>query len=246
MANRYTLSVYAPLSFTNIPNHPHDMPTREYKKDLLKFSGNSAVSVDDNLAQFYNVVENMEIEYEDVVMKMFVQTLEGEARAWYKSLGAGSVTGWEVFKIQFIAKWGDKLDSKFLLAELTGIEKRENETVAEFNGRFIKILSRIPRRVRPGDGTALVFYINAFDESFGFLLRDKDPQDLEVAYVAALKIETNRNAARKTRPHSSCLFDPQEKIAAELKTKDTKEEGEIPKLAGLIQDLSNKMIRIEM
>lgn len=77
-------------------------------------------------------------------------------------------------KCSFQLNGGDKLDSKFLLAELTSIEKKENETMAEFNCRFVKILSRIPRGVRPGNGTALVFYINAFDESFGFLLRDKD------------------------------------------------------------------------
>jgi len=106
MANRYTLSVYAPLNFNNIPNYPHDMPTSEYKEVLPKFSSNMAISVEDHLTQFGTIVENMEIEYEDIVMKMFVQTLEGDVRAWYKSLGVGTVGGWEAFKMQFSTKWG--------------------------------------------------------------------------------------------------------------------------------------------
>jgi len=47
-------------------------------------------------------VDDLEIEHEDVVMKLFVQTLEGDAHAWYKSLQAGSIDGWDLFQKKFI------------------------------------------------------------------------------------------------------------------------------------------------
>jgi hypothetical protein len=74
----FTLSVYIPLSFVHIPNQPHDMSTGEYKKGLPKFVGNTVVFVEDQLTTFVKFIEDLEVEYEDDVMKMFVQTLEGD------------------------------------------------------------------------------------------------------------------------------------------------------------------------
>lgn len=48
------------------------------------------------------------------------------------------------------------------------------ETVSEFNDRFSKLYVRIPQFVRPNDEFALVYYFKVFDESFGFLLGEKD------------------------------------------------------------------------
>jgi hypothetical protein len=53
---------------------------------LPKFSRSNAITVEDHLNAFLKFVIDLEIEHEDVVMKMFVQTLEGDARAWYKAL----------------------------------------------------------------------------------------------------------------------------------------------------------------
>lgn len=41
---RFTLTVYAPLDFAQIRNHPHDLPIGEYRKRLSKFIGINAVS----------------------------------------------------------------------------------------------------------------------------------------------------------------------------------------------------------
>jgi len=77
---RFALIVCALLSFVAIPNQPHDFPTSEYRKCLPKFSGYNVVSVKDHLTHFLKFADNLEVEYEHVVMKMFMQTLEGDAR----------------------------------------------------------------------------------------------------------------------------------------------------------------------
>jgi len=41
-------------------------------------------------------------------MKMFVKTLERDARAWYKALQAGSINGWDSFQTKFTDRWVDK------------------------------------------------------------------------------------------------------------------------------------------
>jgi hypothetical protein len=60
------------------------------------------------LTDFLKFVDDLEVEYEDVVMKMFVQTLEGDARTWYKSLPDASIDGWDSFQCKFMKKWGHK------------------------------------------------------------------------------------------------------------------------------------------
>jgi hypothetical protein len=92
---KFNLIVYAPLDFTAIPNQPHDFPTGEYQKCLPKFAGNNAISVDDHLTNFLKFVDDLELGYENVVMKTFVQTLEGDTRMWYKFVHTASIDGWD-------------------------------------------------------------------------------------------------------------------------------------------------------
>jgi hypothetical protein len=49
------------------------------------FPGRLGELVENHLAKFFQVVGDFDVEDEDVVMRMFLSTLEGEARAWYKS-----------------------------------------------------------------------------------------------------------------------------------------------------------------
>jgi hypothetical protein len=76
---RFSLTVYALLDLTPIQGQPHALPTGEYRDRLPKFAGNNAITVEDHLNAFLKFVDDLEVEHEDVVMKMFVQTLEGDA-----------------------------------------------------------------------------------------------------------------------------------------------------------------------
>jgi len=77
---------------------------RAYCERLPKFVGNNVVVVEDHVSAFLKFIDDLKVEEEDV-MKMSVQTLEGDARAWYKSLPANSIDGWDSFKRQFTEKW---------------------------------------------------------------------------------------------------------------------------------------------
>lgn len=121
VAPRFALTVYAPLDFTQIAGQPHDLPTGDYRKRLPKFSGNNAITFEDHLEAFLKYVDDLEVEHEDVTMKMFLQTLEGNARIWYMALLARSIDSWESFKRRFSEKWSYKQDNAFMLSEFTSI-----------------------------------------------------------------------------------------------------------------------------
>jgi hypothetical protein len=73
-------------------------------------------------------------------MSLFAWCLGEDAHKWFKTLPEASyktlAEALEVFKDY----WGEKKDDNLLLAELTDLQKKDNETVKEFNTRFEKAL----------------------------------------------------------------------------------------------------------
>jgi hypothetical protein len=53
------------------------------------------------LAIFSKLLDDFEVEYEDVAMRMFLSILEGGAQKWYKSLPNASIDGWDLFEEKF-------------------------------------------------------------------------------------------------------------------------------------------------
>jgi hypothetical protein len=146
------------------------------------------------------IIGDFEVEHEDVVMRMFVLTLEGESQAWYKSLLDASIDGWDSFQEKFTERWANTQDIFFLCTVFSIIKKQESENVFQFNTHFSKFYNRIPYRVRPNEVTALIYYLEAFDGIFGVFLRNEDPQNLEEAQAVTIKLERNYLAACELPP----------------------------------------------
>jgi hypothetical protein len=92
-------------------------------------------------------------------MRMFVQTLKGDARTWYKSLPDAFVDGWDLFQEKFTERCADKQENFSLLNAFDNIQKNENETVIEFNAHFSKTYYRIPTVIRANDALVLMYYL---------------------------------------------------------------------------------------
>ena len=104
---RWRFFVFEPLRFVAFPNYPHDLPARKWLKCIPLFAGKSGESIKDHLDKCLQVVWEFNVEHEDVVMRMFVSTLEGEARTWYKSLLDASIDRCESLQENFIERWMD-------------------------------------------------------------------------------------------------------------------------------------------
>jgi hypothetical protein len=134
-------------------------------------------------------LENIGVTEKDVVMRLFAQSLTLDARDWYKALAANSIDGWTTFMTD---SWTNGLTNRtmlFLLKSFSLIKKDENESMEEFNSRFMKAYYKIPHTVRPNLASALIFYIEQFDGLFGVFLKQKEPHDLEGAFKEAFKME---------------------------------------------------------
>ena len=56
------------------------MPTRDYLKYMPKFTGEGDFTAEEHLEAFYSYVENINIGQEDVWTRVFLQSLDGQAR----------------------------------------------------------------------------------------------------------------------------------------------------------------------
>jgi hypothetical protein len=79
---------YAPLV---LPHVMFSFPPNDYMKYLPTFNGYGAIIVEENLSSFYSFADNFNVEHVDVWMRLFVQSLNGEARKWFMSLPPNSI-----------------------------------------------------------------------------------------------------------------------------------------------------------
>ena len=74
---RILVARYSPL---NLPNPLSAMPIGDYLKSMPKFIGEGDFTAEEHLDAFYSYAKNINIEQEDVLTRVFVQSLDGQAR----------------------------------------------------------------------------------------------------------------------------------------------------------------------
>ena len=83
------------------------------------------------------------------------------------------------------------------LNQLYNLKREENETIQEFNIRFTNILERIPNDVKPPEKTITLHYMDAFDTTFNFMLKEKLIVSLKDAMDKARDMEKHVSSSSK-------------------------------------------------
>ena len=78
---------FAPLNFSTVLGFPHPIPhISEWGDFLSVFIERKEENPTQHLVMFHQCMDQLDIHHEDVLMKMFMYSLEGDARGWYRSL----------------------------------------------------------------------------------------------------------------------------------------------------------------
>jgi hypothetical protein len=141
----------------------HALPAIDYMKYLPRYNVEGEVTVEEHLVAFYSFAENFNIEYEDVWMRLFVQSLDGEVRKWLRGLPPASIADIEVLGENFIKQWGDRRYYLYYITEFGALKRKNGESISDFTKRFNKIYGRIPDEIKPIKSSAKINYANAFD-----------------------------------------------------------------------------------
>jgi hypothetical protein len=73
-----------------------------YLKILSKFNGENETSTKDHIVAFQYCTYNWVVEFEDVCMHIFVQSLEGDPRKWFRNFLVNTFPSWEVLQTTFM------------------------------------------------------------------------------------------------------------------------------------------------
>jgi hypothetical protein len=65
-----------------------------------------------------------------------------------------------------------------LVSQFDQINKKENETMSQFDTRFNRLYSHVLTYFYPTTAKVHLLYVNAFDGEFFFILKDKNPTSL--------------------------------------------------------------------
>lgn len=114
MANRY-----APLQ---LPGNPGAMP-QDYQTKIIYFDGTGSHTALQHTKKIQDYFENYEIDDDDVRMKIFVQSLTGDVRPWFRALPMKFIADPEALYQTFINRWEKKKDPLHILSEYDTIKR---------------------------------------------------------------------------------------------------------------------------
>lgn len=133
------------------------------------------------------------------MLRLFVQSLDGEAIKLFKALTNPSIATWEELKKYFTQKWGEKRNHENVLAEFNVIRKKPEEYISEFIKRYNKHYNNLPCEIKPPQAASCVVFVGAFQFHFHFTLRERKSCTLDQFQVDALEVESNFTLAGKSR-----------------------------------------------
>jgi hypothetical protein len=119
------------------------MPRGDYQKYMPKFTRSRDYTAEEHIEDFDAYAENINISEEDVWTKFFVQSLDGQARKWFKELPTNSVVGIEQLDEVFLKHWGEIRDLLYYITEFGNLRRENGESVSDFTKRFNKMFGKI-------------------------------------------------------------------------------------------------------
>jgi uncharacterized small protein (DUF1192 family) len=175
------------------------LPAGDYLKYMPKFSGEGDITAEEHLVAFYNYADNLNIESEDVWMRVFVQSLDGEVRKWFRGLAPGSIAGIEALDNVLLRQWGDRKDFMYYMTDFGSLRKMEGESASDFSKIFNKMYNKIPAEIKPLEASTQISYAGAFDPDLCMLLRERRATFLVQMQDATVEVESNILAADRLR-----------------------------------------------
>lgn len=138
-------NVFGPLSLA-LPLHALPEGSR---KNFPKFFGDGQQHPDEHVAAFYSACGVHGVEYKDVSVRLFVETLQGVAADWFYHLAPRTITNWATLIAKFEERFKLPEDAHALLAQLTQLKKESHVPMREFIAHFNKLIRRIPTVGQP-------------------------------------------------------------------------------------------------
>jgi hypothetical protein len=123
-------------------------------------------------------------------MRIFVHSLDGEARKWFRALAPGSIVGIEALDDVFLRQWGDKKYPMYYITKFGYLRRKEGEIFFDLSKRFNKMYNKILAKIKPTEASTRITYANAVDPDLCLLLREI--RFFSLVHIKYVALEVNR------------------------------------------------------
>jgi hypothetical protein len=169
----------------------HAVPATNYMKYFPRYNGECDVTTEEHLVSFYNFSYNFKIDYANVWMRLFLQSLDGEVIKWFWGLPPASIADIDALDEYFIKKWEDRRDYVYYITEFGALKRTNGESISDFTKRFNKMCGRILDEIKPTEASAKITYSNAFDAQFSLMLREIRSTTFFSMQESSIEVESN-------------------------------------------------------
>ena len=230
-------------SAVNMPAPLHALPDAP-EKWLPKFNPDDGTQAEEHINNFMLAVNLKGVTEQDVVVRLFLYTLQGSAGSWYFSLPSGLITSWNTCQEQFLTKYGDDRSLATLINDLSNLRIEHREPIKEFNAIFNKLLNKIPTASKPSEQIRSEWYITVLPANIAIFVDRVGKPTLAENMKEALAVEKRINALEK----KAALEDRKAKKVSfkeDSKKKTPKDPYDMEGLQKVLKTLSNEMVDIK-
>jgi hypothetical protein len=96
---------------------------------LPTFPGDGSVDPKKHMEKFLSICEIHLVEHDDVMVRLFLQTLIGQAYEWYMSLPANSISSFDDLEAMFLTMYAPPVAYHTLLMQFTQIHLKKGERI---------------------------------------------------------------------------------------------------------------------
>ena len=128
---------------------------------------------------------------DDVRLRIFVQSLIGEVRTWFRALPTNNINDLEALYRTFLNRWEKKKDPLQILSEYENLKRGTQETVQDYYTRFNNVYNDVPENLRCPPDLTLIKFPDGFDSNMEYQLRERASRTLEDIQSIAVSVEAN-------------------------------------------------------
>ena len=144
----------------------HPMP-EHYLELLPRYNDEQEMTADEHLDVFYAYINKLNVQGEDVGIRLFVQSLVGEPMKSFQSLAIASIHSWVMLEDWFNATWVRRGDNpKLETGETNLTNENQSENVSQFPETGL-----VQQEVFPEDGPS-------FEGGTGTRVRWMEPEGM--------------------------------------------------------------------
>jgi hypothetical protein len=239
--NEIVVARYAPLVLAQVM---FSFPPNDYMRYFPRFNGYGAVTTEENLSSFYSFADNFNVEHADVWMRLFMQSLNGEERKWFRSLPPNSIDDIVALYDAFLKHWAHKKDFLYYIIEFGALRRNQGESIPDFTKRFNQMYGKILEEIKPSETSAKITFANAFDAEFSLFLRERRTTTLSIMQDASIEVESNILATDKLKSRSDRYMKNQKEELPSYSNSTS--DSKMDEMDKMLKTLTSEMARLKM